>query len=1075
PFGGADLPTPSDDPFGGADLPTPSDDPFGATEMPSSADFSTDSTILGHRAPVIGDNEDDPFGGNDLSPSLNDSFDNEDPFGETPHDSSPEDPFGGVEMPSPADFSSHSTLLGHDGFHSEDDDFNIPSPADIATQNSTIVSPGGPSNSVFPPINSNDASRGSGADFGNIDFSSDSDDNNDGFSGENSGFGQVSLSGGSEDSGEFDAFPVQEEGDDESRASSGDSLDLAEDIPNRSEGIPSDIFNMGEDKKDEADADAKSKLKKVDGSFGGRRKYERQSRKTRLVMLGLLTIVSVGGGMLYFTPYGVFGVNLLIRLLPDATSDKAVVQYFSSAIKALDKDTVSSLNENIKEIETLGAEKSNNEDIRLIGIYLHNWYQLRFGISKEHEREAVRLLGNINLSESESKYASIAKLSRELVMGHIKVVINQLSAKPNLSSNEMALLAMAYINNNNSKDALKIIKTALKTNKTARFQYLEVLALVTGYKNGEAIKKLEILTQSAPNHWDAKLVFANLLVDAREKNVEKITALLTPVNEASAGMSTKEQKAEVHSILAKLLLQNRKYDNAKKELVKAEELNSKDLIMLTVKGDIAIMSGDIPGAMSAFRNALAQSSSDISAQLGMASTYLLQEKVKESKEIVDRILQILPENYKANYLSGKIALAGSKYDQAEEFFKKSIKYNNEFVESYVELAGIYMKQEKQKEAMDILDAASEAVPDSCVIKLTLAEGHAANGDYSSAIVVLNEAQELEPDNPVVFFKMAQMYRKMESLEDAQNALDEVVRLDPEYPGLSVEQGYLLELSGKIGDALSTYEKALEKNPDDLTAKTRVAAASLYQKKFDRSKELLVDVLNENPDSPDGNFYMGEIFRQEYNGTDAIPYLKTACDLDEHNPIYHVRLGAAYDLVHDSKKAMVEYNKALELDPKMAETFIRIGKSLLTGGAARDSIVQFEKGLVIEENLENANLYIGEAYEELSDLQSAAKYYKKEVDLFNENAEAFYKLGMAYLQLKGNNGAIAPLKRAVTLGAELDPKPIWLSDAYYLLGTALKSVKDKQGAIKYFKEYLKVAPEGALDRSEVEAYLDELLY
>ncbi|MBN2803039.1 MAG: zinc-ribbon domain-containing protein, partial [Deltaproteobacteria bacterium] len=37
-FGGADLPTPSDDPFGGADLPTPSDDPFGGADLPTPSD-----------------------------------------------------------------------------------------------------------------------------------------------------------------------------------------------------------------------------------------------------------------------------------------------------------------------------------------------------------------------------------------------------------------------------------------------------------------------------------------------------------------------------------------------------------------------------------------------------------------------------------------------------------------------------------------------------------------------------------------------------------------------------------------------------------------------------------------------------------------------------------------------------------------------------------------------------------------------------------------------------------------------------------------------------------------------------
>ena len=83
--------------------------------------------------------------------------------------------------------------------------------------------------------------------------------------------------------------------------------------------------------------------------------------------------------------------------------------------------------------------------------------------------------------------------------------------------------------------------------------------------------------------------------------------------------------------------------------------------------------------------------------------------------------------------------------------------------------------------------------------------------------------------------------------------------------------------------------------------------------------------------------------------------------------------------------------------------------------------------------------------------------------------------MAYLQLKGNRGAIAPLKKAVALASKLTIQPVWLIEAYYLLGTAQKSTKDKRGAIKSFKEYLKIAPEGELDKKEVEAFLDELIY
>ena len=400
------------------------------------------------------------------------------------------------------------------------------------------------------------------------------------------------------------------------------------------------------------------------------------------------------------------------------------------------------------------------------------------------------------------------------------------------------------------------------------------------------------------------------------------------------------------------------------------------------------------------------------------------------------------------------------------------------MEAYVALADLYTKQKRSQEAMKALDDAADAVPNSTLIKLTLAAGHAANSDWSSAIVVLDEAVIVEPDNPEIHFRMAQMYRKMEAYKDAQTAIDEVLRIDATFPGVSVEQGYLMELSGNVDQAILAYEAALKAAPEDLNAKIRVAAASIYKKNYTRAKDLLTEVLEANADSAEANFYMGEVFRLENSPANAIPYLDAAVKNDAKNPLYWVRYGAAFSMLHDIVKARQALERAKELDADLPEVYLRRGELLLRSGSARDAIIQLNKSLQLNPDIEGAHLLIGRAWEELANLHAAEKAYQQATQNFPTDAEAHYRLGVVSLQTKGNKAAIPPLLNAIRLieAQRLNksvPIPPWFSNAYYEIGKAQKSTGAKTDAIASFKTYLEIAPERAVDRKEVQALLTEL--
>lgn len=1057
PFGDIGIPD-GNDPFGepGNISIAPATDHSSATEPERTANRRSQRGSTSSESPFNEDVDihmDDPFGAMPISPSV------------------PSSRQSIAEQANDAPSFSPSAIPSI-----QPDDFDIPSPADLTSI---------PPDPIASARHSVSVSTGSSLDdFGNIDLQGDITDSippgarlSANPTAGTTNFGQVDLGFGQQDeSGEFDAFPVQEENDNKPAAAPvSDDLDLV-DAPIRSP-LDEDSFG-GLPQSTVAGGGAGEKAEqKTAGAFEGRRRYERQSRKTRIILMLVLLLIAVAGGSLHFTPYGVFGVNALVSLMPDATADEQVKRIFENTVNALDKDTFYDVNRSITELTQARAELDQNEDLRIIGVYVHSWHQLRFGISdtqNAHEKAAVSLLGNIKLTESESPYASIANYARQILSDKNDMVIKALSSKTNLSSNEAALLVMAHLKQNDPQGALDAVRKGIRKRVTPRFEYLKSVALWRLKKTAECRQTLTSLIKSAPNHFDARLLLAELMVREKEKDSQKVTELLTPIHESDENHSSSAQKASVHALMGKMLLQRRKFDEAKNEFTKARSLNPKDTLMLNGIGTLALMSGDLPGAVTSFRAALREEPDNTEATLGAAATLIQQGNDEEARALISPILQNDAKNPVAHYLSGVLAQGIEQYEQALSEYKKAIELDSEYIEAYVAMATVYMALKQNREAMKTLDDAAKAVPGSALIKLTLADSHAENQDYASAVVNLNEALEIEPDNPIIHFKMAQMYRKMEELEDAQNALDEVSRIDPAYPGLSVEQGYLMELSGKISDALRSYEAALKKNPDDLSAKTRVAAASIYQGNLDRAKELLVDVLNENADSPDGNFYMGEIFRLERSGPDAVPYLKRATELDPGNPLYFVRYGAVLFMIHDMGKAVQQFEKAMALDPNMAETYIRIGELKLRSGAIKAAIEQFTRALELNPGIEDANIFIGQAYEEMADLKSASAYYQKETKQFPKNPEGYYRLGKVFLQTKGNQAGIAPLRTAIRLAESQNPAPYWLPDALYYLGISQKSTDDRSGAIASFRKYLEIAPEDAIDRAEVKASLDSLL-
>lgn len=963
------------------------------------------------------------------------------------------DPFGGIDLPGPAaapDLPAPKNIL------------DLPEPArgvtDLPRTSHHPPRPAPPAPPPPPVAGKKAPAPSADAGKSRVGFSGSTD------------YGEIDL--GSADAGEFDAFPTrtqdQQAGDHGQASGREERIELADDPRGGRLGFVVD------DAAPSPEGEGAAARGKKGAKFEGRRRFERQKRVVRILLLVLLILTALAGAGLTFTPLGPFGAYAIARMLPNAAEQQLVDQVADKVARRIAADTLRDVDGALAEFDLSLKELPDSEDLRLLGSFLHNWHQIRFGEDSRHAAAATKLLGAINVERSESRFVPLAMASKDQLGLKVAKVIQDLERLQGPAPEALALLAEAYLAEGKADKARATARKLAAADKSSpRARYLEARALALAGKTVEARELLREIAARTPSHHDAALLEVMLASEARTADTGELGDRLKAAREAEEGAITARQKARAHALAARLHILDRQFTRAAAELDQAEKLDPKDLVLLVGRGSMALANDDLAAAAGFFVRARAENPGDLLAALGQAETSIRQGGLGEAKGTLVDLLARFPDHPRIHYLLGLAEAALKNHENAEKSLGQAVALDKGYVAAYIALADLQLRQGRDAEALRILDEARGVSPGSPEVNLALADTYAARGDHRKAAAELQAAIAVDARNARAHLRLAQSLRKLGRFEEATRALAEAEALDSNAPGLALEHGLLLEQTGKVRQALVAYEKALAANPEDNGARIRVGAASFLLGRHDRAQELLEQAVAGDPGSADANFYLGEVMRAKGLIAEAVGYLKTAVKLDEANALHHVRLAAALMAARNMSEAARALERAQELDPDMAEVHLRIGESKLRAGAARDALNSLDKALTLDPRLSEAYALAGEALEELADLQAAQAYFRRAVREIPGNGYLFFRLALVELQVSGTRAAATSLAQAVRLGDQEDPRPPWLPEALYRHGSILVSNGQRAQARAVFERYLEIAPDSAIDRPAVRAQLDNL--
>ncbi len=185
--------------------------------------------------------------------------------------------------------------------------------------------------------------------------------------------------------------------------------------------------------------------------------------------------------------------------------------------------------------------------------------------------------------------------------------------------------------------------------------------------------------------------------------------------------------------------------------------------------------------------------------------------------------------------------------------------------------------------------------------------------------------------------------------------------------------------------------------------------------------ILVSVLDLNiPENARQEFEKGQSALKENKLDDSVSHLRKAIKLYANYPEAFHMLGEAYLEQQDWKNAEAALQHSVQLDPKSAATFVDLG--------------------AVENQQHNYS--------------AAEDALKKGLDLSPDASSAKYELAKTYWAM-GRWDDAAPLAKDAVAGL---PE---LATARVLFGNILLKKRDGAGALREFKEYLRLEPAGTM--------------
>jgi tetratricopeptide (TPR) repeat protein len=313
---------------------------------------------------------------------------------------------------------------------------------------------------------------------------------------------------------------------------------------------------------------------------------------------------------------------------------------------------------------------------------------------------------------------------------------------------------------------------------------------------------------------------------------------------------------------------------------------------------------------------------------------------------------------------------------------------------------------------------------------------------------------------------ARTYARNFDWQDDASLWTRAVEVCPQSAKARLIHGHvLLDIPGRLSDAIAEHEAALRIEPDyPLAHRSLAMALATIPARRDEAIDHFRAVLRSEPNDPQLHYNLGTVLAQVPEGVpEAISELKAAIRLDPNYIGAHNNLGSILASIPGQlPEAIIEYKNAIRLDPSLPMAHYNLGNALAVRGLSglEEAVAEFRLAIKAQPDFAPAHNNLGTALAQMpGHLPEAIAEFRSAIHANPEYAAAHLNLGMGLSQIPGQSSDATVEFESAT---RLDPR---LASAHYELGMALskRSGRNKD-AIRELEIAYQIQPDPNIRRS-----------
>jgi len=416
------------------------------------------------------------------------------------------------------------------------------------------------------------------------------------------------------------------------------------------------------------------------------------------------------------------------------------------------------------------------------------------------------------------------------------------------------------------------------------------------------------------------------------------------------------------------------------------------------------------------------------------------------------------------------------YDDAAYLFEEVLKKDKENHAAYFELAKINIIQKNYNKAEKNILVAINYSPENLFYNGLLAEIYDIEGDYEKAGEVYENMTKINPDEIDFYFKRAMYYQEEKKYDQALKVYNEIDKKIGPTQQTTAEKYTIHMEQNKPAKAAAEIEKLVNTFPRNSDFRLMLADHYEYSGESEKATEQYKEVLKIDPKNDIANLAMAQSLKGGGNETQYLQSLQEIFSNPEINIDVKIEELAPYiQKIGDSKDDAFR-NEALGLAETLTKTHDNEAKAFSIYGdmlnfvdKPKEALVQYKKAISLNSNvftIWEQILFINNALGQNDEL---LKNSNEAIDLFPNQAIAYFFNGVANSRKGDHNEAIAVLQQAALMSG----KNAFLKEQIFIqLGTEYHNTNKSAKSDEFFDKALKINDSNPLTLNNYSYFLSE---